>query len=204
MSSHANGFGEPCLPTRANIAPSGSIWLHEIKHDGYRLMVRRTAEGVRIKTRRGYDWTDRYPLIVEAAERLRTASVVLDGEGVILRPDGVADFDRLHSRRHDGKVQLLGFDLLELDGTDLRREPLMHRKATLASLLRRSHHGIQLVEHIEAADGSTVFEHACRLDLEGIVSKRRDAPYRHGRSREWLKIENPASPAMQRVWEDRF
>jgi ATP-dependent DNA ligase len=131
-------------------APTGSAWVHEIKHDGYRLMVRRTAEGVR-----GYDWTDRLPLIVAAAERLRATSFVLDGEGVILRPDGVADFDRLHARRHDGEVQLLGFDLLELDGVDLRGEPLDRRKATLASLLRRSRDGIQLVEHIEAADGAT-------------------------------------------------
>jgi ATP-dependent DNA ligase len=117
MSVSAYGLGDPCLPTRAKAAPSGSVWLHEIKHDGYRLMVRRTAQGVRIKTRRGFDWTDRFPLIVEAAERLRATSFVLDGEGVILRQDGVADFDRLHSRRHDGEVQLLGFDLLELDGT---------------------------------------------------------------------------------------
>jgi len=74
----------------------------------------------------------------------------------------------------------------------------------LTRLLRRSHDGIQVVEHIEAADGATVFEHACKLGLEGIVSKRRDMPYQHGRSRAWLKIKNPSSPAMLRVWEDRF
>jgi bifunctional non-homologous end joining protein LigD len=91
-----------------------------------------------------------------------------------------------------------------LDGADLRREPLTTRKATLARLLRRSRDGVQFGEHIEATDGATVFEHVCRLGLEGIVSKRRDKPYRHGRSREWLKIKNPESPAMQRVWEERF
>ena len=149
-------------------------------------------------------WTDRFALITEAAERLCATTFVLDGEGVILRQDSVADFDRLHSRRHDGEVQLLGFDLLELDGTDLRAETLARRKAALAKLLRRSQGGIQIVEHIEAADGTTVFEHACKLGLEGIVSKARDLPYQHGRSRAWLKIKNPASPAMQRVWEDRF
>jgi ATP-dependent DNA ligase len=195
---------DPCLPTRVPVAPSGSMWVHEIKHDGYRLMVRRTPAGIRIKTRNGYDWTDRFPWIIEAAGKLRADSFVIDGEGVILRPDGVADFDRLHSRRHDGEVQLLGFDLLELDGTNLRAEPLMHRKATLASLLRRSRDGIQLVEHIEATDGATVFAHACKLGLEGIVSKRRHARYQHGRSRAWLKVKNPASPAMQRVWEEWF
>jgi ATP-dependent DNA ligase len=121
-----------------------------------------------------------------------------------LRPDGVSDFDRLHSRRHDGEVQFLGFDLLELNGADLRGEPLENRKATLASLLRRSRDGIQFVKHIVAADGATVFQHACKLGLEGIVSKRRHACYQHGRSRTWLKVKNPASPAMTRIWEERF
>jgi ATP-dependent DNA ligase len=180
------------------------MWVHEIKHDGYRLMVRRTDSGVRIRTRRGHDWTERFGWIIEAAAKLRASSFVIDGEGVILRPDGVADFDRLHSRRHDGEVQLLGFDLLELDGTDLRREPLESRKATLASLLRRSRDGIQLVEHIEAVDGRTVFEHACKLGLEGIVSKRRDSTYQPGRSRMWLKVKNPASPAAKRIEEGSF
>jgi bifunctional non-homologous end joining protein LigD len=110
----------------------------------------------------------------------------------------------LRPKKYDDEVQLLGFDLLELDGADLRQEPLDRRKAALAKLLRRSRDGIRRVEHIDAIDGSTVFEHVCRLGLEGVVSKRRDKPYRHGRSRTWLKIENLASPAMQRVWEDRW
>ena len=160
-------FVDPCLPTRVTVAPRGPMWVHEIKHDGYRLMVRRTPAGVRIRTRRGYDWTERFPRIVEAAEQAARHVVRDRRRGRDARPDGVSDFDRLHSRRHDGEVQLLGFDLLELDGTDLRGEPLIHRKATLASLLRRSRDGIQLVEHIEAADGATVFEHACKLGLEG-------------------------------------
>jgi bifunctional non-homologous end joining protein LigD len=83
------------------VAPSGPLWVHEIKHDGYRLMVRRTPSGIRIRTRRGFDWTARFPLIVEAAGRLRATSFVLDGEGVILRPNGVNDFDALHDRRRD-------------------------------------------------------------------------------------------------------
>jgi ATP-dependent DNA ligase len=108
---------------------------------------------------------------------------VIDGEGVILRRDGMSDFDRLHSRRHDDEVQLLGFDLLELEGLDVRTWQLGRRKAALANLLRPSHDGIQYIEHIEAADGATVFDHACKLGLEGIVSKRRDSIYRSGRSR---------------------
>jgi bifunctional non-homologous end joining protein LigD len=101
-------------------------------------------------------------------------------------------------------VQLLGFDSLELDGADLRRAPLIHRKVTLASLLRLARAGIQFVEHIEATAGATVFAQACKLGREGIVSKRRDPPYRPGRSRAWLKVKNPASPAALRVWGDRF
>ena len=179
------------------------MWVHEIKHDGYRLMVRRTSSGVRIRTRRGYNWTDRFPLIVEAAGRLRATSFVLDGEGVILQPDGVSDFDRLHSRQHDREVHLLAFDLLELDGQDLRAEPLERRKAVLAKLLGHSEAGIQFVEQF-AAPGDIVFAHACALGLEGIVSKRRDAPYRHGRSRTWLKVKNPERTAVLRLWQDRF
>jgi ATP-dependent DNA ligase len=179
------------------------MWVHEIKHDGYRLMVRRTASGVRIRTRRSYDWTDRFPLIVDAASRLRATSFVLDGEGVILRPDGASDFDRLRSRQHDREVHLLAFDLLELDGEDLRAHPLERRKAVLAKLLRGSDAGIQFLEQFEAR-GEIVFAHACALGREGIVSKRRDAPYRHGRTRTWLTLKNPESPAALRVWEDRF
>ena len=138
-----------------------------------------------------------------AATRLRATSFVLDGEGVILQPDGLSDFDRLHSRQHDREVRLLAFDLLELDGEDLRADPLERRKAVLAKLLRNSDAGVQFVEHFEAP-GEIAFAHACALGFEGIVSKRRDAPYRHGRSRTWLKVKNPESPAALRVWEDRF
>ncbi len=102
------GIMDPCLPTRVPVAPAGPQWLHEIKHDGYRLMVRRTPTGVRSKTRHGYDWTDRYRRIVEAAAKLGATSFVIDGEGVILEPNGNSNFDRLHSRRHDDEVQLLG------------------------------------------------------------------------------------------------
>jgi ATP-dependent DNA ligase len=160
--------------------------LHEVKFDGYRLMVRRTPRNVRIKTRRGYDWTDRSPLIVGAANRMRATSFVRDGEGVILRQDGVSDFDRLHSRRHDNEEQLLGIDLLECDGEDLRLEPLDWREAALAKLLRRSLDCVRRWHRGRA-----------RLPARagGIVSKRRDKPYEHGRSRMWLKIKNPASPA---------
>jgi bifunctional non-homologous end joining protein LigD len=115
--------------------------------------------------------------------------------------DGVPSFDRIRYRRHDGEVFLYAFDLIELDGDDLRREPLDVRKATLASLLRRAAPGLRLNEHIEA-DGPTVFAHACKLGLEGIVSKRKGSPYRSGRSPDWLKMKNPACAAVKREEEE--
>ncbi len=101
---------EPCIPTRGTKVPAGPEWLHEIKHDGYRLIVQRDGARVRLFTRNGHDWTKRYPLIVEAALRNRQTSFVIDGEAVLLGVDGVSDFNGLHSRRHDDEVQLYAFD----------------------------------------------------------------------------------------------
>jgi ATP-dependent DNA ligase len=128
---------EPCLPTRGTKVPAGSEWLHDIKHDGYRLIVVRDGARVRLFTRNGHDWTKRYPLIVEAALRNRQTSFVIDGEAVLLGVDGISDFNALHSRRHDNEVQLYAFDILALDGEDLRKLPLALRKTNLARLLAR-------------------------------------------------------------------
>ena len=114
---------EPCLPTPAKQVPSGPDWLHEIKHDGYRLIVQREAKRVRLFTRNGHDWTDRYPLIAEAALRNRISHFVVDGEAVLLGVDGISDFNGLHSRRHNDAVQLYAFDILALEGNDLRKLP---------------------------------------------------------------------------------
>jgi bifunctional non-homologous end joining protein LigD len=111
-------------------------------------------------------------------------------------------FDRLRYRRADGSVLLYVFDLLELDGQDLRREPRETRKATLASLLRGCRPGVRLCEHLDHDDGATVFKHACALGCEGIVSKRLGSPYRSGRSKDWLKFKNPAAPAVKRETEE--
>jgi bifunctional non-homologous end joining protein LigD len=115
--------------------------------------------------------------------------------------DGVPSFDRIRYRRHDAGVFLYAFDLIELNGDDLRREPLDVRKATLASLLKRTAHGLRLNGHIEA-DGPTVFAHACKMGLEGIVSKRKGSIYRSGRSADWLKSKNPACEAVRREAEE--
>jgi ATP-dependent DNA ligase len=193
-----NRLFEPCIPTRGTKVPAGPDWLHEIKHDGYRLIVRREGKRVRLSTRRGFDWSGRYPRVTEAALKLRARSFVLDGEAVILGDDGLADFDAVHSRKRDTEVQLIAFDLLSL-GEDVRPLPLHERKALLAKLLAKSGDDIQLNEYMEGEVGPAMFEHACKLGLEGIVSKHRDRAYRAGRSSNWIKIKNPASPAMVRA-----
>jgi bifunctional non-homologous end joining protein LigD len=150
---------------------------------------------VRLYTRRGFNWADRYPRIVEALRSLRVRSIVIDGEAVICGTDGKSDFDRLHSGANDASVFLYAFDLIEPNGEDLRPAPLELRKSKLEKLLAHSD-GIRFSEHL---DGDA---HACKLGLEGIVSKRRDLPYRSGRVRSWIKVKNPASPAMLRIVEE--
>jgi bifunctional non-homologous end joining protein LigD len=190
---------QPCIPTRGTQVPSGPDWFHEIKHDGYRMIVQREGKRVRLLTRRGYDWSDRYPLITQAALRLRKASFVIDGEAVILRPDGISDFDALHGRKRNGEVRLYAFDLLSDDGVDMRDETLHIRKMWLGKLLKRSTDGIILNEHEAGEIGPALFEQACKMGLEGIVSKHRERSYRAGRSAHWIKVKNPRSPAMVRA-----
>jgi bifunctional non-homologous end joining protein LigD len=204
VALRSDGYIPPCIPTRAHKPPSGPDWVHEIKHDGYRLQVRRDGDAVRLFTRRGYDWSGRYPAIVLAAMRLRRArSFTLDGEAVVCGPDGVAIFDALHRRGTVSEAMLYAFDLLELDGEDLRALPLGDRKKRLARLVGKRRLGIVLSEHTDE-DGAMIFRQACKLGLEGIVSKRLSAPYRSGPSRDWLKVKNPDSPAMVRHREDRW
>jgi bifunctional non-homologous end joining protein LigD len=127
-----DGFVDPCIPSRALKPPPGPDWVHEIKHDGYRLIVRREGEAVRLFTRRGYDWTERYPAIANAAAKLKARSFTLDGEAVVCGADGVAVFDALHRRGRISDAILQAFDLLELDGVDYRPLPLSRRKDRLA------------------------------------------------------------------------
>jgi bifunctional non-homologous end joining protein LigD len=195
------GFIVPCLPTKTDKLPSGSQWLHEIKHDGFRIIARKTGAQVRLYSRPGNDLTDRFPLIVEALARLRSRSCIIDGEAVCCDDNGLPSFDRIRYRRYDASVFLYAFDLIELNGDDLRRDPLQVRKATLASIVAKTSPGIRFNEHLEG-DGPTVFAHACKLGLEGIVSKRKDSHYRSGRSPDWLKMKNPDAPAVTREAEE--
>jgi bifunctional non-homologous end joining protein LigD len=197
-----SAFIQPCLPSPADRPPSGPDWIHEIKLDGFRMMVRRNPAGIRLLTRNGHDWTGRFPLIAEAAGALRARSFLIDGEAVACDRDGVPSFDRLRYRRGDGAVFLYAFDLIEFNGQDMRREPLEARKAMLASMLVRGGPGLRHNEHCDDLPADTVFRHACKLGFEGIVSKRLGSPYRSGRSRDWLKMKNPNAPAVKREAEE--
>ncbi len=196
------GFIHPCRPTVSKKPPTGELWVHEVKHDGYRLQIHAGNGRVRLYTINGADWTDRYPLIVEEARRIKMP-VVIDAEVVCTDEYGRADFDRLHSRCFEHEAIACTFDLLRLDGDDLWRLPLSGRKAKLRKLLQRSTGGIQYVEHAEG-DGAEMYEAACKLELEGIVSKRLTAPYKSGPCKSWVKVRNPKSPAYLRISDGTF
>jgi bifunctional non-homologous end joining protein LigD len=195
------GIIEPCLPRPVKHPPAGPGWIHEIKHDGYRIMARRDAGGVRLLTRNGHDFTGRFPLIAAAVAALPVQSCLIDGEAIACDDNGLAVFELIRRRRHADAVLLCAFDLLELDGEDLRRVPIEKRKRTLAKLLRRPHHGIAFNEHFEG-DGAVIYRKACELGCEGIVSKRLGSPYRSGRSEHWVKVKNPNAPAVRREAEE--
>jgi ATP-dependent DNA ligase len=187
-----------CIPTRSTSVPTGPDWFHEVKYDGYRLRLERDGDRVRLITRGGYNWTDRYPWIVEAARKNRHRQFVIDGEAVVLGVDGVSDFNALHSRKHDGEVQLYAFDIMALEGEDLRRLPLTMRKTNLAQLLTRRPDGIFVAPFEQGEIGPDLFRAACDMGLEGLVSKRRDRPYQAGRSKHWVKIKNRKHAAVDR------
>ena len=128
-------------------------------------------------------------------------SCALDGEAIVVNTDGLSVFDLIRYRQHDHAAVLCAFDLIELDGEDLRWQPVERRKAMLADLLRDTRDGIAFNQHFEG-DGTVVFEHACALGCEGIVSKRLGTQYRSGRVDHWLKIKNPAAPAVKREAEE--
>src|SRR5262245_457641 len=172
------GFIAPCLPMVAPRPPSGPLWLHEVKHDGFRIIARKEGERVRLYSRPGDDLTNRFPLIVEAMARL--PSCTIDGEAVTCDDSGVASFNMLLHRKRDDQVFLYAFDVIEFGGEDLRRERLEQRKAELRRLLADTKEpGLVFNEWIdgEEFDAATVFQHARSLGLEGIVSKRKDSRY---------------------------
>jgi bifunctional non-homologous end joining protein LigD len=191
------------VPTNeGSLPPSGPLWIHEVKHDGFRVIARRDGDRVRLYSRQGKDLTQRFPMIVEAMAQLPSCTV--DGEAIACDDSGVPSFNLLLHRKRDDRVFLYAFDLIELDGEDLRREPLEQRKIELRRLLADTETALVFNEWIdgEEFDGATVFEHARSLGLEGIVSKRKDSRYVSGRSPYWLKMKNPNSEAARREAEE--
>jgi bifunctional non-homologous end joining protein LigD len=153
------GIIEPCLPSPAKAPPAGPDWIHEIKHDGFRIMARRDGTGVRLVSRNGHDFTARFPLAAAAVMALPAHSFLIDGEAIVTDDDGLAVFDLIRRQRHGAAAVLCAFDLIELEGEDLRRAPIEHRKRQLAKLVRTPHPGIVLNEHYDG-DGDIVFKYA--------------------------------------------
>jgi bifunctional non-homologous end joining protein LigD len=192
---------EPCLPRPAKLPPAGDGWIHEIKHDGFRILAHRQGRVVRLMSRNGRDLASRFPQIVEAVRSLPVQSCVIDGEAIVTDDKGLAVFDLIRGHGHHVGAELCAFDMIELDGEDLRRSKIEERKRSLAKLLGRFQPGIVVNEYFEG-DGAIIYKHACTLGCEGIVSKRLGSPYRAGRSDYWLKIKNPDAPAVRRLEEE--
>lgn len=183
-------FIKPALATLHDRVPSGSNWAHEIKFDGYRLQLHKQQNDIRAFTRRGHDWTERFSSLVAALYRLEVYDVVLDGEVIVPTETGHSDFGALESDLGAGRSDRLiyfAFDVLHIHGYDLRRCKLADRKRVLEELLRAATGPIRYSEHLPDG-GSKLFEHACKLGLEGIVSKRLDSHYRSERTNVWTKI----------------
>jgi bifunctional non-homologous end joining protein LigD len=186
-------FVAPCLATLADKVPQSDNWIHEIKFDGYRLQARLDNGKVKLLTRRGLDWTRKFPAIAEAIATLPAKAALIDGELAVEGDDGVSSFSLLQQDLKDGRhdrMVLYAFDLLHLDGSDLKPQPLHARKQALARLLAKARQGgpLRLSESL-TEPGPTLLKHACRMGLEGIVSKLADAAYHSGRGRDWIKTK---------------
>ena len=184
-------FIEPQFASPVDQPPEGKHWIHEIKHDGYRSQIVIERGQVRVFSRNGHDWSDRYSGIVRAAASLRCKSAIIDGEAIVQDGDGRSDFESLQSairsRRHS--IILYAFDLLHLDGIDLRQQTLAERRGELKRLVgAEAESRIQFSDEFDG-DGAALFKACAERELEGIVSKHSLAPYRSGRSKTWLKTK---------------
>jgi bifunctional non-homologous end joining protein LigD len=180
------GFIEPALATSVEKVPSGPRWIHEIKFDGYRVQVHLANETVRVFTRRGNDWTKRFRKIAGDAWHIKAGSAIVDGEVVVPAANGATDFSVLQNelKGTSTRIVLIAFDLLYLNGRDIRKLPLFERKAELKKIIAGS--DVQFSESFEI-EGREMFAHACKLGLEGVVSKVRDSVYASGRGNNWVK-----------------
>lgn len=179
----------PQLATLVSEVPRGPGWLFEVKYDGYRALAFKNGEAVRIVTRGGQDWTDRYTAIADALSRIRVDTAVIDGEIAYVLPDGRTTFQKLpKARPDDPHLVFHAFDLLFADGADLRDEPLTERKAILRTVLAGEKPPLRFADHQEGS-GEAFFAEACKLGLEGIIGKRADAPYTEKRTKDWVKLK---------------
>jgi bifunctional non-homologous end joining protein LigD len=186
------GFIKLEIPTLVPEPPSGEGWIHEIKHDGYRTLIVVEGSQIRAFTRNGNDWTRVYHRVVDACGRLGCETALLDGEMVVQDEFGLSDFYALRSAIHKAphRIVFFAFDLLQLDGQDLRRTSLIERRAALRKLIEPDPRSpIHFSDHVDC-DGAKFFKAAAELGLEGIVSKRATSMYRGGPSRNWLKTKN--------------
>jgi bifunctional non-homologous end joining protein LigD len=180
------GFIEPALASTVERVPSGERWIHEIKFDGYRVQLHLANEAVTIYTRRGRDWTKRFKKVANDAWHIKAGSAIIDGEVVVPAADGTTDFSVLQNelKGKSSKIVLVAFDLLYLNGRDIRRLPLIQRKAELKKIISGT--DVQFSESFEL-EGREMFAHACKIGLEGVISKVRDSPYNSARGNNWVK-----------------
>ena len=184
-------FIEPQLASPVDQPPEGKHWIHEIKHDGYRCQVLLERGQARVFTRNGHDWSDRYPSIVRAAANLPCQSAIIDGEAIVQDGNGVSDFEALSSamRWQADSIIVYAFDLMHLNGKDLRQQTLSVRRSILTALIGSDEESrIQFSDEFHG-DGDALFKACAQHGLEGIVSKHALAPYRSGRSKTWLKTK---------------
>ncbi|MCW5681164.1 MAG: DNA ligase D [Xanthobacteraceae bacterium] len=186
-------FIKPQLATLVDAIPHGDEWLHEIKYDGYRAIAAVGGRATRIYTRNGHNWTRKFAALVPALEKLSCENALLDGEIAIADAQGHTDFGALQDALASGRSEDFNyyiFDLVELNGSDLRKHALLERKQLLRELLNTAPKKSPLVysDHLTGG-GARVYAHACDMKLEGIISKRADAPYRSGRTLQWLKVK---------------
>ena len=181
------GFVAPALATKTEKVPSGDRWLHEIKFDGYRVQLHIANDDIKVFTRRGNDWTKRFRKVAADAYLINAGSAIIDGEIVVPAADGTTDFSVLQNelKGTSTKIVMVAFDLLYLNGQDVRKLPLLERKALLQKLIAKT--AIQFSESFEI-DGREMFKHACRTGLEGVVSKVRDSRYPTDRTNDWVKV----------------
>jgi bifunctional non-homologous end joining protein LigD len=180
------GFIAPALATSIDRVPAGDRWIHEIKFDGYRVQVHLANEAVKVYTRRGHDWTRRFKKIAADAWHIKASSAIIDGEIVVPAADGTTDFSVLQNelKGTSRTIVLVAFDLLYLNGMDIQKLPLTQRKAELKKIIAGTN--VQFSESFEI-DGPELFAHACKVGLEGVISKVRDSVYPIGRSNNWVK-----------------